>query len=1055
MAKKKKDATTAPSGLAIARNGNTYTFTWKRGDKDYGAGQQFQYSKNEGKWTTVNVSATQTTVNLTNQTGVKSWRFRVQGRRKKWKDGKKTITPKWSGWATSTIWKAVVPTVQPVTYENESANSGKFTWSVQNDSKSTAILLRTETQTCYVRNGATPPESAWGSIVNRAASGELTINEDTEALAEGNLVRWFRVRSVGSAGTAQWKSAKHSYGDPNDAVLTSASAVTNGSVSKVTAEWSDDYNDTNPIDMIALQYVIAKPTDVQMSPPADGWSTAIEVKPNGAENKVVVNIENIVDVDECMWVRVKGWHDDDNNASFSNALVAQYGVLGAPTIDATPNFSTGSVAISITETTACTAAATVVFYRSEDDPSNDRIVAILPHGTTSTTVSVSDIIGKSHSCFGAYAIVGTYTGTTVTSELMRSETTTDSDIAAVAPANVTVKEGPDEGTVRVGWEWSWSEATKAEISWSDKDYAWESTDSPSDYSVEDVKTTSWIIAGLEVGKRWFFKVRLIDGSTDKEIVGPWSEMVGYNLTTVPDRPALTLSKSVINAGGTLVARWAFGGDGTAQEYAEIALVTFENNEPVYGDVIAHAETQSSIEIDREWVTGQTYYLAVRVTATNGLQTAWSDPVSLYVADPVSISISPADNLVVYCNFVKTVMTPTGSGWDIQTTSGQRYESYRTGIMEATQAHPLEFTVVDSDTGAVTTTEIYPYASEAGRFVAMQTMPLTVTVLGAGESGMTSLSILRADDYHIDRPDDTTFDGYAGEIVATRSQYGEAPITITVDDLVGHLDDGTNYYLVATVTDVYGQTASERVPFTIHWTHKAEAPTVEVVMDKVQRIAKIKPIAPSNYANGDTCDIYRITADQPELIVKGGTFGETYVDPYPAFGDFCGHRLVTITANGDYATADGLGWYDADYVDGDILEDNNLVIDVDGDQIVLPYNLTLSNTWNKDFKRTSYLGGAVQGDWNPAITRDLSAGTVIVRGDDLDKQLMIRDLAGYAGVAHVRTPDGSSLTADVQISESQSYDTKAITYSMTIKAIDPSEPVGMTLDMWNSLHPIDE
>jgi len=335
------------------------------------------------------------------------------------------------------------------------------------------------------------------------------------------------------------------------------------------------------------------------------------------------------------------------------------------------------------------------------------------------------------------------------------------------------------------------------------------------------------------------------------------------------------------------------------------------------------------------------------------------------------------------------------------------------------------------------------------------MPMTVTVLGAGESGTTSLSIVRAEDYHLDRPDDTTFDGYEGEIVASASQYGEDPITITVDDLIGHLDDGTNYILVASVTDVYGQTATERIPFRINWLHKAEEPGVTVVMDKVQRIAKITPIAPSNYAQGDTCDIYRITADQPELIVKGAEFGTTYVDPYPAFGDFCGHRIVTITSNGDYATADGLGWYDADYVDGDILEDNNLVIDVDGDQIVLPYNLTLSNTWNKDFKRTTYLGGAVQGDWNPAITRDLSAGTVIVRGDDLDRQLMIRDLAGYAGVAHVRTPDGSSLTADVQINETQSYDSRAITYSMTIKAIDPSEPVGMTLEMWNSLHPIDE
>ena len=576
-----------------------------------------------------------------------------------------------------------------------------------------------------------------------------------------------------------------------------------------------------------------------------------------------------------------------------------------------------------------------------------------------------------------------------------------------------------------------------------------------DYSVEDVKTTSWIIAGLEVGKRWFFKVRLIDDSNDKEIVGPWSEMVKYDLTTVPDRPALTLSKSVINEGGTFVARWAFGGDGASQEYAEIALVTFENNEPVYGEVIAHAETQTSIEVDREWVTGQTYNLAVRVTASNGLQTAWSDPVSLYVAEPVSIWVDSFRRTFDYSLTAKEyqwvsdpgIWMPTGESSTVHTAeyTQANLELYEKAL------HNVEEIVSQTET-AKSTRE---YSLTSTWTEPLSTMPLTATVTGAGESGVTSVSIVRAEDYHLDRPDDTTFDGYAGEIVASFSQYGEEPITITVDDLIGHLDDGTNYILVASVTDVYGQTATERIPFRVNWLHKAEEPGVTVVMDKVQRIAKITPIAPSNYAQGDTCDIYRITADQPELIVKGGEFGTTYVDPYPAFGDFCGHRIVTITSNGDYATADGLGWYDADYVDGDILEDNNLVIDVDGDQIVLPYNLTLSNTWNKDFKRTTYLGGAVQGDWNPAITRDLSAGTVIVRGDDLDRQLMIRDLAGYAGVAHVRTPDGSSLTADVQINETQSYDSRAITYSMTIKAIDPSEPVGMTLEMWNSLHPIDE
>ena len=1063
MAKKKKDGTVKPSGLAITRNGNNYTFTWKRGDKDYGWGQQFQYRKNGGAWINVTVSITATSASITNQIdatthlpNVKSLQFRVQGRRKKWKDGKTTIKPKWSGWATSAVWSATVPTVQPVTYENDTANSGTFSWSVQNDPKSNAILCRTQIQTCFVRNGATPPDTAWGAIENVAASGSRTISEQTEDLAEGNLVRWFRVRSVGTAKVSDWKTSRHSYGDPNAAVLQSASAVTVGSVTRITAVWSDDYNTVNPIDMIALQYAIAKPTDEAMTPPADGWSTAIEVKPNGAGNKVIVNVENTIDVDECLWVRVKGWHDDDNNASFSNAMVAQYGDLGTPTLSAVPDTSTGDVAITITETTACTAANTAIFYRADDDPSNDQIIAILQNGTTTATVNVPDIIGKTATCFGAYAFVGTYDGTTISSIKMRSGTDLVSTIAAVAPDNVTVMEGPDEGTARVGWEWTWTEATKAEISWSDKEWAWESTDGPSDYSVEDVRATSWIVAGLEVGKRWFFKVRLIDGSNDKEIVGPWSETVKYDLSTVPDRPALTLSKNVINEGGTFVARWA----STDQDYAEIALVTFSNGDPVYGDVIAHVDGQSSVEIDREWVTGETYYLAVRVTTTNGMQTAWSDPVSLYVAEPVSITAYTMSSLAFtyYPDVLVTETYDSGTGeWNVskaypQDATSAFLSSWNVEVYNNAVNNVITETLVDTDT------EKQYKQMELADGLTLSKMPFLVYINGAGESGTSTANIIRATDYHLDRPDDTTFDGYEGEVVATYSQTGNAissPVRFTPDDLVGHLDDGASYILEATVVDEYGQTATVRYPFMVNWYHKAEVPGVSVVMDKVQRIAKITPIAPDNYQSGDTCDIYRITADQPELIIKGGEFGTTYVDPYPAFGDFCGHRIVTITKNGDYTTADGLGWYDADYVDGDILEDLNMVIDVDGDQIVLPYNLTLNNTWNKDFKRTSYLGGAVQGDWNPAITRDLSAGTVIVRGDDLDKQLMIRDLAGYAGVAHVRTPDGSSLTADVQINELQSYETKAISYTMTIKAIDPSEPVGMTLELWNSLHPVDE
>ena len=142
----------------------------------------------------------------------------------------------------------------------------------------------------------------------------------------------------------------------------------------------------------------------------------------------------------------------------------------------------------------------------------------------------------------------------------------------------------------------------------------------------------------------------------------------------------------------------------------------------------------------------------------------------------------------------------------------------------------------------------------------------------------------------------------------------------------------------------------------------------------------------------------------------------------------------------------------------------MIIDVDGDQIVLPYDIQLSNKWNKDFKRTSYLGGSVQGDWNPAVTRDITANTVLVRGDDLDRQVAMRNLdrqvamrnlAGYAGIAHVRTPDGSSITCNVQIDESQSFDTKKVSYTLTMQAIDSDELEGMTLAEWEELHPVGE
>lgn len=990
MANTKSVSTKKPTGLSVTRSGNSFACSWKIGDEDYGAGQWFRYRINGGGWTAwdkISSTATSKSVSLgANMKTIRSFIFQVKGKRKKYKKKKNNKETEYTPTSSTNEkeWKSSIPQIASFTYSRTSSNAGTFSWSVNVSDNDTAIFDHVVLETATMRSDAAP--GAW-SASNQNASGSASY---TETLSGSNLVRWARVKAVGPAGESGWMELHHAYGNPSMPYPRSASSNIVNSTTVVTVDWNAPMSGLYPIDTITIQYATAIPTDANLSAPSSGWSDVLEVAANGGYDKVVAHISDAVAQDECMWVRLKAKHDD--SYAYSSGVLANKGALKTPEISATPNATTGDVAISITEKTSCTVAKTVIFYRSEKKPNYDQIVAVLAHGTTTTTVHIEEIKTsvEGHvetTCFGAYAIVGASSGLSV-SPKMRSGIDLDSDIIASPPAWVHTEEGAGEGSVRITWPWSWSAATSAELSWADHEDAWESTAEPSTYMIDDKNVSGWVIANLKVGKRWYFRVRLIMGDGSDRIVGPWSDIVDYNLSSIPDKPALMLSKTVMDANGTVTARWAYtAADDTTQAYADICMATISGGVITYGDVIAHVSESQTVDIMGTWTTGQTYYFCLRLTSSSGRQSEWSDPVPVFIAPPISLAVTQIS---------------------LTTTDGQYY---------------------------------------------LTEMPLTVTVTGAGSSGKTIAAITRAEDYHIDRPDGSEFDGYAGENIIAHSQTGQAQISLPSDELVGYLDDGAKYMLRLTAIDEYGQTATTEYPFTVAWSHQAGKPSATVKIDKYQRIAIITPIAPSNYVSGDVCDIYRISADKPELIVMGAVFGTTYVDPYPAFGDFCGHRIVTRTANGDYITEDNeLAWFLCDSDVDDIIEEQAMVIDVDGEQIELPYNIGLQNSWAKDFKRTAYLGGAVKGDWNPAVTRDITATTIILRGADIDKQIAMRGLAGYAGIAHVRTPDGSSVAANIEVREQASYDSRKVSYTLTINVIDPDQPEGMTYAEWQSANP---
>jgi hypothetical protein len=120
-------------------------------------------------------------------------------------------------------------------------------------------------------------------------------------------------------------------------------------------------------------------------------------------------------------------------------------------------------------------------------------------------------------------------------------------------------------------------------------------------------------------------------------------------------------------------------------------------------------------------------------------------------------------------------------------------------------------------------------------------------------------------------------------------------------------------------------------------------------------------------------------------------------------------------------------------------------------MILPGNVSFSNKWNKDFSLTKYLGGSVQGDWNPAVERKMTAKATIPVQLETSNIEDLRRLAIYAGVCHVRTSDGSSFAANIDVNDDreEKWTTRLAKISLDITKCDSEGYDGLTYTDWQS------
>lgn len=1037
----------APTGLKISRDGNKYTLTWKINGDNYGDGIQVAWRVVKSNtsnpvqytaWTSISVGSSATSASFTlntsgyfpnTQTKILAIEMRVRGNKKKFSQtfsntqsytetqNKKNVTKKytysqkidfnstWSEWSHKTfnISAPDAPSIG-VAVSDTYSNVSTFSWSAPNPADNGKPLTDIEWQLAIVKDSNATTGSGYVAGGTTGASGSTVRTEDSSTLADGHSYRrWVRVRARGLGGVSAWREASHVYAQPNAASNVRATAAKSGGTFNCQAWWNSSSSFARPVDKISVQYVFAEPEQGLTCPSGLSWSDGIDLAYKDGSDSGRFSVDDTLTEDQCLFVRVNteynAIYQSNYGKTFGTPILVASSKLKSPSkISVATEQSTHKATITATNNSGVEGSFLAVIYQGTKEPNKRFVVGIIPAGEDSTIAQCPNWSGEDAISFGVYAVEGQYRkqvrsdgadSYAITAysgkPLMVSDTVWEGGEVPLAPSGVTVESTDVKGSVRVKWNWSWRNATGAEIAWADHRDAWESTDAPDTYVVSNLYEPQWNIAGLTLGTEWYVRVRFVREVADTTVYSPWSDLTEastINLSSPPETPSLNLSSPFVIEGGDITASWAYiSTDGTPQSFAEIREVTITSGGVTYGKRVATAHTEQSVIINAKtagWTEGNIYSLAIRVTSGSGKESEqWSSPVSVTVVKKLTCAVSST--------------------------------SLVNGVLKE--------------------------------------MPLTIAV-NHGEGVTHTLAIERAESYYLDRPDESVFTGHEGETVAIATGNTDGQFSIGTGDLIGAMDDGVKYRIIATSADAYGQSASAELTFTVGWSHQALMPEASAFMYDDDYVSIIKVEKPDGALDTDVCDIYRLSADKPQLIIEGAELGRWYVDPYPAIGQFGGHRVVLRTANGDCITSENQ-IASVDVQENDYLGIESALVDFNGDRVELEYNLDLSHSWQKDFKETKYLGGSVQGDWNPAISRNSTIASVVLDITDFATIQKMRRLSNHAGLCHVRTPDGSSYFADVQVSEDSGYDTghHVISYSLSATRVDPQEMEGMTYEEW--------
>lgn len=1015
-------ALVANTGLSVKRNGDKLTASWKIKTKNLD-GQYLRYRyKVNGKWTgwskTKKLGKKTTSWSITpTRTSFTAFQVEVQAMA-----GHGSVQSEWTSY-TYTVEKPPAPGVA-VTWDRGN-NATVFTVTSKAGTTDHKWQKSMKYRTKYALDK--DREKGWGAWTAVPSGGVITYPNDAMP-----GFRQLQVIAIGPAGESAKSYGVHYVGFAPVPSLGDCTATPMHDYYRILYV-ANISGDKTRVDEIHPQYVMGVP-DADLNPPSAGWERGETFAYNtSGDYKLFATTDSLLEEDQCLWGRVETIHD--GISQYSDAVMAYQGKLKAPagTLQATTP-TVGGFDVSITGyniNSEVPGVQTEVYLEKQSTAGELTFIGIYD----GTTLHCGEDVTQEETIILHARNAKTVGTVTLTSDYIKS--------AGSMPNAPTIEYVSDlgDGKVEIAWKHNWDIANGSVISWSDDPIKWMSNDPPDEFAVEGT-ATKWYITGLDTGKTWYFRVRSTYESGDTFLQSPWSQddlnKTVVKLEEVVLMPSLYLSDETISKDETVTAYWASANQISAEVWQGSMVNNVFTPSKMVGATVDERYVDIPASIIDLGVGEHTTYLALKITTPSG-DLDFSEPVILHIApQPVVI-----------------INTPPFDGYQTQVFDG---DGETVEFEVAYAVNTLQSIKVDGQTvpatasGSIVTLDTAP-ADGATVQIVYDTVEMAVlsgfpVVIDATiyNASKTVVSIVRSESYPIVRPDGRRDPAPAGEVV-----YSGESLTINLSDLGKPIDDGAYYYLTVRAVDDYGQSAEDIIEFVVDWNHQAWVPSGTVTIQDLT--ARITPQTAEGYREGDTCDIYRLSKDAPELIYKGAEFGVTYVDPFPAFGEQSGYKIVTVTAEGDYITQDDeFAEFEPTY---DKPDPGVLVIDyLDFGQVILEGNLTIESSWSKDFKRTPYLGGSVVGDYNNYVLRDSSVGTALARNIDEQTIAVMHEIGAMPRTAHVRTPDGSSFEADVQVTESRAYNKGIVDYSLTCQKVDTSGYDAMTQADWEDRHGLD-